>query len=56
MSVLKWFYDTSTDAATGAEDVNGGLLGVLAVGPITATTKAEDVDGGPPEGCWWQGR
>jgi hypothetical protein len=27
-------------------------LGVLAVGPATATTEVEDVDDGPPEGCW----
>jgi hypothetical protein len=29
---------------------------VLAVGPAAATIEAEDVDGGPPRGCWWQGR
>jgi hypothetical protein len=27
-----------------------GPLGVLAVGPVTATTDIEDVDGGPPWG------
>jgi hypothetical protein len=29
-------------------------LGVLAVGPVVATTEVEDVDGGPPGGCWRQ--
>jgi hypothetical protein len=31
-------------------------LGVLAVGPTTTITKVEDVDGGPPGGCWRQVR
>jgi hypothetical protein len=30
--------------------------GVLEAGPTVATTEAEDVDGGPPRGCWQQGR
>jgi hypothetical protein len=25
---------------------------VLAAGPTVATTEVEDVDGGPPGGCW----
>jgi hypothetical protein len=29
---------------------------VLTVGPTAATTEVEDVDGGPPEGCWRQVR
>jgi hypothetical protein len=31
-----------------------GPLGVLA-GPTTTTTEVEDVNGGPPGGCWRQG-
>jgi hypothetical protein len=27
-------------------------LGVLMTGPAAATTDVEDVDGGPPGGCW----
>jgi hypothetical protein len=30
--------------------------GVLAAGPAATTTKVEDVDGGPPGGCWRQVR
>jgi hypothetical protein len=32
-----------------------GPLGVLAESPTVAITEAEDVDGGPPGGCWGQG-
>jgi hypothetical protein len=32
----------------------GPLGGVLAAGPIAATTEVEDVDGGPSGGCWQQ--
>jgi hypothetical protein len=34
-----------------------GPLGVLAAGPAVATTDVEDIDGGPPRGCYqdfWQ--
>jgi hypothetical protein len=31
-------------------------LGVLVVGPAAATTDVDDVDGGPPGGCWRQVR
>jgi hypothetical protein len=32
-----------------------GPCGVLAAGPAAAITEVEDVDGGPPRGCWRQG-
>jgi hypothetical protein len=38
-------------STTEVEDVNGGLLGVLAVSLTAATTEVEDVDGRPPGGC-----
>jgi hypothetical protein len=33
-----------------------GPLGVLVAGLAAATTEVEDVDGGPPGGCWQQVR
>jgi hypothetical protein len=32
------------------------LWGLLAAGPTAATTEVGDIDGGPPRGCWRQGR
>jgi hypothetical protein len=31
-----------------------GPWGLLSGFLIAATTGVEDVDGGPPRGCWWQ--
>jgi hypothetical protein len=33
-----------------------GPLGVLAAGSVAATSDGEDIDGGPPRGCWRQVR
>jgi hypothetical protein len=31
-------------------------LGLLSGFLTAATTDVEDIDGGPPKGCWWQVR